>query len=74
MSANKTAREWEGIQAASVVWYRKNGLYPQERISHDASGHPYVLGDQYWNRHNPDRQERVDEQCGNYYRSQKGNQ
>lgn len=43
----------EMIAAAEVAWYRRKGLYPQERIKNDADGNPYVVGDWCWNRGHP---------------------
>ena len=37
-------------QIMEVVWYLKNGKYPNERIVKDSSGIPYVIGDWAWNR------------------------
>jgi hypothetical protein len=33
-----------------VLWYRKHGRFPNERIVCDAEGREYVIGDWAWNR------------------------
>jgi DNA-binding CsgD family transcriptional regulator len=33
-----------------VLWYRKHGRYPKERIVRDKTGAEYVIGDWAWNR------------------------
>lgn len=35
--------------AREVQWYLRNGRYPKHRISRDATGQEYVIGDDGWN-------------------------
>lgn len=46
MKSDVTAK----YQALEVAWYQHNGRHPLSRISVDAHGNSYVIGDQAWNR------------------------
>lgn len=52
-------------QALEVEWYRSNGKHP-ERVVVDGESEPYVIGDEHWNRLNPDKAEVVDTEMRRY--------
>ncbi len=48
-------------QNIEVIWYRKNGKYPNERIVTDANDDEYMIGDWAWNKNNRDKPEYIED-------------
>ena len=49
------------IVEKEVIWYGKNGKYP-ERIAKDNNSKLYVIGDWSWNRLYPNKFEEIERQ------------
>ena len=49
-------REHANQARLELAWYKLNGKYA-DRITKDATGQEYVIGDWSWNRLHPDRVE-----------------